>query len=122
MAVEKKDLDWGGLDFGYRKTDVSYVSNWKDGAWDEGGLTADHSLNLSECAGIFHYCQACFEGLKAYTTEDCELLQPEIEFGAQDYGIATKKGSDLSKTVDDTVNELLENGWLDEEIKAWDLL
>ena len=48
--------------------------------------------------------------LKAYTTEDCELLQPEIEFGAQDYGIATKKGSDLSKTVDDTVNELLENG------------
>ena len=59
---------------------------------------------------------------KAYTTEDCELLQPEIEFGAQDYGIATKKGSDLSKTVDDTVNELLENGWLDEEIKAWDLL
>ena len=59
---------------------------------------------------------------QAYTTEDCELLQPEIEFGAQDYGIATKKGSDLSKTVDDTVNELLENGWLDEEIKAWDLL
>ena len=60
--------------------------------------------------------------LNAYTTEDCELLQPEIEFGAQDYGIATKKGSDLSKTVDDTVNELLENGWLDEETKAWDLL
>lgn len=60
--------------------------------------------------------------LKGYTTGDCELLQPEIEFGAQDYGIATKKGSDLSKTVDDTVNELLENGWLDEEIKAWDLL
>ena len=60
--------------------------------------------------------------LKGYTTDDCKLLQPEIEFGAQDYGIATKKGSDLSKTVDDTVNELLENGWLDEEIKAWDLL
>lgn len=60
--------------------------------------------------------------LKGYTTDDCELLQPEIEFGAQDYGIATKKGSDLSKTVDDTVNELLGNGWLDEEIKAWDLL
>lgn len=60
--------------------------------------------------------------LKGYTTDDCELLQPEIKFGAQDYGIATKKGSDLSKTVDDTVNELLENGWLDEEIKAWDLL
>ena len=31
MTVEKKDLDWGSLDFGYRKTDYSYVANWKDG-------------------------------------------------------------------------------------------
>lgn len=69
MTVEKKDLDWGSLDFGYRKTDYSYVANWKDGEWDEGGLTADHEIHLSECAGIFHYCQEVFEGLKAYTTE-----------------------------------------------------
>ena len=60
--------------------------------------------------------------LKGYTTDDCELLQPEIEFGAQDYGIATKKGSDLSKVVDDTVVSLKDDGWLDEEIKTWDLL
>lgn len=60
--------------------------------------------------------------LKAYTTDDKELLQPEIEFGPQDYGIATKKGSDLSKVVDDTVKELLENGWLEEEISTWGLL
>ena len=60
--------------------------------------------------------------LKTYTTDDKELLQPEIEFGAQDYGIATKKGSDLSKTVDDVVNECLGNGWLDGEIKTWSLL
>ena len=60
--------------------------------------------------------------LKGYTTDDCELLQPEIEFGAQDYGVATKKGSDLSKTVDDTVVKLKDDGWLDEEIKTWGLL
>ena len=70
MTVEKKDLDWGNLDFSYRKTDYSYVSNYKDGAWDEGGLTTDHTVTLSECAGILHYCQEVFEGLKAYTTED----------------------------------------------------
>ena len=51
MTVEKKDLDWGNLDFSYRKTDYSYVSNYKDGAWDEGALTTDHSITLSECAG-----------------------------------------------------------------------
>ncbi|WP_293820663.1 substrate-binding domain-containing protein [uncultured Parolsenella sp.] len=60
--------------------------------------------------------------LKTYTTDDCELLQPDIEFGAQDYGVATKKGSDLSKVVDDKVNELLSNGWIDQEIKDWGLL
>ena len=55
MTVEKKDLDWGSLDFSYRKTDYSYVCNYKNGAWEEGGLTTDHTLTLSECAGIFHY-------------------------------------------------------------------
>ena len=68
--VEKKDIDWGSLGFAYTPTDYSYVSNWKDGAWDEGELTPDHTLQVSECAGIFHYCQEVFEGLKAYTTKD----------------------------------------------------
>ena len=60
--------------------------------------------------------------LKTYTTDDCQLLQPEIEFGAQDYGVATKKGCDLSKTVDDTVKKLQKDGWIDEEISKWGLL
>ena len=47
MTVEKKDLDWGNLDFSYRKTDYSYVSNYKDGAWDEGALTTDHSITTT---------------------------------------------------------------------------
>ena len=74
MTVEKKDLDWGSLDFGYHKTDYSFEAHWKDGEWDEGGLTTDHDLHLSECAGIFHYCQEVFEGLKAYTTEDGHIV------------------------------------------------
>ena len=72
--MEKKDIDWGSLTFAYTPTDFSYVSNYKDGAWEEGGLTPDHTLNLSECAGIFHYCQECFEGLKAYTTKNGDIV------------------------------------------------
>lgn len=60
--------------------------------------------------------------LKTYTTDDCELLDPDVKFGTQDYGVATKKGSDLSKVVDDTVVKLKDEGWLDEEYKTWDLL
>src|SRR5574344_1196452 len=73
-VVQKKDLDWGNLSFAYMKTDYSYVCNWKDGAWEQGELTPDHSITLSECAGILHYCQECFEGLKAYTTEKGEVV------------------------------------------------
>ena len=72
--MDKKDLDWGNLGFAYQPTDYSYVSNYKDGAWDEGGLTEDHSLRLSECAGILHYCQEVFEGLKAYTAQNGDIV------------------------------------------------
>lgn len=74
ISLEKKDLDWGNLSFDYMPTDYSYVCNFKNGEWEEGGLTADHSIQLSECAGIFHYCQEVFEGLKAYTTENGDIV------------------------------------------------
>ena len=45
MTVKKKDIDWGSLGFGYMKTDYSYEAHWKDGEWDEGGLTTDHTLH-----------------------------------------------------------------------------
>lgn len=60
--------------------------------------------------------------LKTYTTDDKELLQPEIEFGAQDYGIATKRGCDFSEVTEEVVKEVTSNGWIDEEVSAWGLL
>ena len=50
--MEKKDLDWSNLGFGYVKTDKRYVSNFKNGAWDEGALTDDADIVLNECAGV----------------------------------------------------------------------
>ena len=72
--MEKKDLDWSNLGFGYVKTDKRYVSNFKNGAWDEGVLTDDADIVLNECAGVFQYAQTVFEGLKAYTTEDGHIV------------------------------------------------
>ena len=70
IVMEKKNIDWGNIGFSYMPTDMRYVANFKDGKWDEGGLTADSNVVINECAGILQYCQECFEGLKAYTTED----------------------------------------------------
>ena len=81
--MEKKDLDWGNLSFAYMHTDYSYVCNYKDGAWEEGGLTSDHTVTLSECAGLLHYCQEVFEGLKAYTTENGDIVCFRPDMNAQ---------------------------------------
>ena len=72
--MEKKDIDWANLGFGYSQTAKRYVSNYKDGKWDEGTLTEDANVVLSECACVLHYCQTCFEGMKAYTTEDGRVV------------------------------------------------
>ena len=72
--MEKKNIDWANLGFGYIKTDYRYVSNFKEGAWDAGVITEDDKVVLSECAGVLQYAQTCFEGLKAYTTEDGKIV------------------------------------------------
>ncbi len=81
--MEKKDLDWGNIGFNYRVTDKRYVANYKDGAWDEGGLTSDPNVVINECAGILQYCQECFEGLKAYTTEDGSIVTFRPDLNAE---------------------------------------
>ncbi len=72
--MAKKDIDWANLGFGYMVTDKRYVSNYKDGAWDDGALIDDPNITLNECAGVFQYAQTVFEGLKAYTTEDGHIV------------------------------------------------
>ncbi|MCD7814210.1 MAG: branched-chain amino acid aminotransferase [Lachnospiraceae bacterium] len=72
--MEKKNIDWANLGFGYVQTDKRYVANYKDGAWDDGALISDAMVTISECAGVLQYAQTCFEGLKAYTTEDGHIV------------------------------------------------
>ena len=72
--MEKKNIDWGNLGFAYQETESRFVSNYKDGAWDEGVMTDNPTVTISECAGVLQYAQTCFEGLKAYTTEDGKIV------------------------------------------------
>ena len=72
--MEKKNIDWSNIGFGYMPTDKRYVSNFKNGAWDDGVLTEDATVQISECAGVLQYAQTIFEGLKAYTTENGQIV------------------------------------------------
>lgn len=78
--MEKKNIDWANLGFGYMKTDYRYVSDYTNGAWDEGRITEDDKITMSECAGVLQYAQTVFEGMKAYTTEKGEtvVFRPDL--------------------------------------------
>lgn len=81
--MEKKDIDWANLGFGYMKTDKRFVANFKDGAWDDGQLISDDTVTISECACVLQYAQTCFEGMKAYTTEDGRIVIFRPDLNAQ---------------------------------------
>ena len=78
-----KDMDWSNLGFGYIRTDQRYVSNYKDGSWDEGTLTSDDCVTISECACVLQYAQSIFEGLKAYQTEDGRIVTFRPDLNAE---------------------------------------
>lgn len=69
-----KNIDWNNLDFGYIKTDYRFISNYKEGKWDEGKLSEDENIVLNESACVLQYAQTCFEGLKAYSTVDNKIV------------------------------------------------
>lgn len=72
--MEKKNIDWANLSFIYQPTEKRYISNYKNGIWDEGFLSDDPNVVINESAGVLQYAQTCFEGLKAYTTEDGRIV------------------------------------------------
>ena len=78
--MEKKDIDWSSLSFGYTPTEFRFVSHYKDGVWSEGELSTESNVTICESSGVFQYAQTCFEGLKAYTTEEGKIVvfRPEL--------------------------------------------
>lgn len=81
--MEKKNIDWENLGFSYIQTDLRFVSNYKDGAWDDGILTEDANVVISECAGVLQYAQTIFEGMKAYTTADGRIVTFRPDLNAE---------------------------------------
>ncbi len=83
--MEKKNIDWSSLGFEYRKIDKRYVANYTKaaGKWDEGRLTDDDMIVMSEDAGVLQYSQSVFEGLKAYTTKSGKIVTFRPDLNAE---------------------------------------
>ena len=72
-------IDWENLGFSYMKLPYRYLAHFKNGQWDQGELTEDATLHISESSPSLHYGQQAFEGLKAYRTKDgsVQLFRPD---------------------------------------------
>ena len=81
--MNKQNIDWSNLGFGYIQAGERFVSDYKDGKWDEGRMTTDATVTISECAGVLQYAQTCFEGMKAYTTCDGRIVVFRPDLNAQ---------------------------------------
>lgn len=89
--MEKKNIDWANLGFGYVNTDYRYVSNFKNGKWEKGVLTTDSTITLNECAGVLQYAQTVFEGMKAYTTENGRIVTFRPDLNAERMEASAKR-------------------------------
>lgn len=72
-TAPRSDIDWASLGFNYMpvNTHIKYI--WKDGKWDGGTLSAEHTITLPIAATCLHYGQAAFEGLKAFRCKDGKI-------------------------------------------------
>ncbi len=86
-----EQLDWENLGFGYHQTPYRFVSNYKDGHWDQGQMSTDANIVLNECAGVFQYAQTVFEGMKAYYTKDGRIVIFRPDLNAKRFHDSAKR-------------------------------
>lgn len=74
-----QNLDWSNLAFNYRKTNAAIISRYVDGAWTAPVASRDFEMPFNLYAGVFHYANSCFEGLKAFRGVDgkVRLFRPD---------------------------------------------
>src|SRR5574344_1725044 len=72
--MAETQFDWANIGFEYKKIDKRFISEYKDGKWDNGALSDDENVVINECACVLQYAQTCFEGMKAYTTKDNHIV------------------------------------------------
>jgi len=64
--TRKNSINWSKLGFGQYFADYMYVSNYKDGEWEEGEILPYGTIEIEPSMMTLHYSQTIFEGLKAY--------------------------------------------------------
>ena len=76
-------LDWKNLGFDYLPTNAFIQTDYAGGKWSELKVKKDPHLTLHIAANCLHYGQACFEGLKAFSTKSGKIVIFRPDRGAR---------------------------------------
>lgn len=72
-TTEPKEKPSGSLGFGKYFTDHMFVMEYENGKWGNARIQPYQPFSLDPSTSIFHYGQACFEGMKAYKNKNGEI-------------------------------------------------
>lgn len=71
----KAKPDQKNLGFGQHFTDHMFLMRWdRQDGWHDAEICPFQDFSISPAAMVFHYGQAIFEGMKAYRSQDDEIL------------------------------------------------
>ncbi len=81
--TEKSRIDsinWNKLGFGIYLSDHMFVSDYKNGKWDDGKIVPYAAMDIEPANCTLHYGQSIFEGLKAFPNKHggINLFRPYI--------------------------------------------
>ena len=68
------DVDFDNIKFGKICSDHMFIADYKDGSWNNFRISPFGNLRISPANLALHYGQSVFEGLKAYKSEEGDVL------------------------------------------------
>lgn len=76
------DIDFNNIQFGQVYSDHEFIADFKNGEWQNFQIIPYGDLKVSPASPAIHYGQSIFEGLKAYKSQNGELLifRPDQNF------------------------------------------
>ena len=72
--MDKANIKWSEIPFGYVKTNCHLEYYFKNGKWSEGTVVEDDRISLNIASTCLHYGQECFEGIKVFENKNGEAL------------------------------------------------
>jgi branched-chain amino acid aminotransferase len=102
--MDAKEIDFYNLGFAFIETNTMYVSDYKDGKWDDGKFVPFGPFEISPGACVLNYGQGIFEGMKALRAKSGEMVLFRPEENAKRFNESADRmlmpNYDASKFVD----------------------